>query len=116
MINNYIVIFYLHVVIRNMLIHTVLFWLKQNQSDKNRESFLDEVKKLGEIASVDDFHVGSPAATPKRPVVVDNYDFAITVVLKDMKAHDDYQADPIHLGFIEKCKDMWEKVVIYDAD
>ena len=36
----------------------------------------------------------------------DSYDFAITVVLKDMAAHDDYQADPIHLEFIEKCKDV----------
>ena len=46
----------------------------------------------------------------------DSYDCAITVVLKDMAAHDDYQADPIHLEFIEKCKEMWERVVIYDAD
>ena len=41
----------------------------------------------------------------KRPVVEDSYDYAITVVLKDMEAHDHYQVDPIHLEFIDKCKD-----------
>jgi hypothetical protein len=33
-----------------------------------------------------------------------------------MVAHDDYQADSIHLEFIDNCKEMWERVVIYDAD
>ena len=99
-----------------MLIHTVIFWLKNDLSEDQKNIFKNEVKALGEISSVEDFHLGTPASTPKRPVVEDSYDFAITVVLKDMAAHDDYQADPIHLEFIEKCKEMWERVVIYDAD
>ena len=99
-----------------MLVHTVIFWLKKNLSEDQRNIFIKEVKTLGEISSVHDFHLGNPAATPKRPVVEDSYDFAITVVLKDMVAHDDYQADPIHLEFIDNCKEMWERVVIYDAD
>ena len=49
-------------------------------------------------------------------MIEDSYDYAITVVLKDMDAHDDYQVDPIHLDFIDRCKDMWERVVIYDAN
>jgi hypothetical protein len=99
-----------------MLVHTVIFWLKKDLSEDQRNIFIKEVKTLGEISSVDSFLLGTPAATPKRPVVEDSYDFAITVVLKDMVAHDDYQADPIHLEFIDNCKEMWERVVIYDAD
>ena len=99
-----------------MLIHTVIFWLKNDLSEDQKNIFINQVKTLGEISSVEDFHLGTPACTPKRPVVEDSYDCAITVVLKDMAAHDDYQADPIHLEFIEKCKEMWERVVIYDAD
>ena len=86
-----------------MLVHTVIFWLKKNLSEDQRHIFIKEVKTLGEISSVHDFHLGNLAATPKRPVVEDNYDYAITVVLKDMVAHDDYQADPIHLEFIDNC-------------
>ena len=99
-----------------MLIHTVIFWLKNDLSEDQKNIFINEVKTLGEISSVEDFHLGKPAATPKRPVVEDSYDFTITVVLKDMVAHDDYQTDPIHLKFIDNCKEMWERVVIYDAD
>ena len=99
-----------------MLVHTVIFWLKKDLSEDQKNIFIKEVKTLGEISSVHDFHLGTPAATAKRPVVEDSYDFAITVVLKDMVAHDDYQADSIHLEFIDNCKEMWERVVIYDAD
>jgi len=99
-----------------MLVHTVIFWLKKDLSEDQQVVFTNEVKTLGEISSVESFHLGTPAPTPKRPVIEDSYDYAITVVLKDMDAHDDYQVDPIHLDFIDKCKDMWERVVIYDAD
>ena len=99
-----------------MLVHTVIFWLKKDLSEDQKVVFTNEVKILGEISSVENFHLGTPAPTPKRPVIEDSYDYSITVVLKDMNAHDDYQVDPIHLEFIDKCKDMWERVVIYDAD
>ena len=99
-----------------MLVHTVIFWLKKELSEDQKVVFTNEVKTLGEISSVESFHIGTPAPTPKRPVIEDSYDYAITVVLKDMGAHDDYQVDPIHLDFIDKCKDFWERVVIYDAD
>jgi hypothetical protein len=99
-----------------MLLHTVFFWLKDGLLENDKEIFLQEVTRLGEINSVENFYLGSPANTPKRDVIEDTYDFAITVFLKDMIAHDQYQVDPIHLDFIEKCKGYWEKVVIYDAD
>lgn len=99
-----------------MLLHSVYFWLKEDLSVNDNEIFLREVKKLGEIKSVEGFYLGSPADTPKRPVIIDTYNFAITVILQDMSAHDQYQIDPIHIDFIEKCKGFWEKVVIYDAD
>ena len=41
---------------------------------------------------------------------------ALTVVLKDITAHDAYQEDLIHLSFIERCKHLWQKVKIYDAE
>lgn len=99
-----------------MLLHTVFFWLKDGLLENDKEIFLQEVTRLGEINSVENFYLGSPANTPKRDVIEDTYDFAITVFLKDMIAHDQYQVDQIHLDFIEKCKGYWEKVVIYDAD
>ena len=49
-----------------MLIHTVIFWLKNDLSEDQKNIFKNEVKALGEISSVEDFHLGTPAPTPKR--------------------------------------------------
>ena len=64
-----------------MLSHTVIFWLKPGLSENEINLFKEGVNKLGEISSVENFFLGRPAATPKRPVVDDTYDFAVTVVL-----------------------------------
>ena len=99
-----------------MLTHTVIFWLKEGLTQEDRDLFFDEVKALTTIDSVETGFLGTPASTPQRPVVDDSYDCALSVALKDLDAHDHYQADPIHLAFIEKCRHLWEKVIIYDAD
>ena len=99
-----------------MLIHSVYFWLKQEINDEEKIFFFNEVNKLSKIQSVSGFYCGGPAPTPKRPVVEDSYDCGLTVVLNDLDGHDIYQADPIHLEFIEKCSSLWEKVQIYDSE
>jgi len=99
-----------------MLTHTVIFWLKEGLTQEDKELFFEGVKTLTTIDSVERSFLGTPASTPKRSVVDDSYDCALSVALKDLDAHDHYQADPIHLAFIEKCRHLWEKVIIYDAD
>ena len=99
-----------------MLVHTVIFWLKPDLLSEEKEQFFEGVKTLGQIPSVDSFHIGTPADTPKRPVIDDSYDCCLSVILQDLEAQDQYQVDPIHKEFVEKCSHLWEKVVIYDAD
>ena len=99
-----------------MLVHIVLFWLKKDLSKDDLIIFEKEVSSLGKISSVENLYVGQPADTTKRPVIDDSYDFCLTVVLKDVAAHDAYQEDPIHLEFIKSCSHMWENVKIYDAE
>ena len=41
-----------------MLIHSVLFWLKENLSEEERSDFFDGVAKLGEIMSVEHSFIG----------------------------------------------------------
>ena len=99
-----------------MLVHIVLFWLKKDLSKDDLIIFKKEVSLLGKISSVEHLYLGQPAGTTKRPVIDDSYDFCLTVVLKDIAAHDAYQEDTIHLEFIKNCSHMWEKVKIYDAE
>jgi hypothetical protein len=99
-----------------MLVHTVYFWLKPELTPAQRAEFRRGVESLGGIKAVDRIYVGTPAKTEKRPVIDDSYSVALTVVCKDVAAHDAYQVDPIHLKFVETCKTFWTRVQIYDAE
>lgn len=99
-----------------MLIHTVFFWLNNDLNPDHVAQFREGVETLKGISSADSVYVGTPSNTPERPVIDASYDFCLTVILKDIPAHDAYQADPIHQEFIAKFKDSWDAVKIYDAD
>jgi hypothetical protein len=99
-----------------MLVHTVYFWLRSDLSADQRAEFRRGVESLGGIPSVEKLYVGTPAATARRPLIDSSYSFALTVILKDVAAHDLYQTDPIHLAFIAACKPYWTRVQIYDAE
>lgn len=99
-----------------MLVHTVYFWLKPELTAAQRADFRAGVESLAKIKAVAQCLVGTPAKTVKRPIIDDSYSVALTVVCKDIAAHDEYQVDPLHLAFIEKFKTYWFKVQIYDAE
>lgn len=98
-----------------MLIHTVYFWIKKDLSDERRAAFVRGVDSLAGIECAEAVYIGTPAATA-RPVIDRTYDIGLTVLLKDMAAHDAYQIDPLHVAFLDSFRDDWERVVIYDAD
>ena len=98
-----------------MLVHTVLFWLRKDLNTGQMDEFRRALETIKGIQHAEAVYIGSPAATPERPVIDNSYDFCLTVILKDMAAHDAYQEDPLHLAFLNN-KDLWDKVKIYDAD
>ena len=99
-----------------MLVHNVYFWLKENLSDEDRGKFWEGVKTLSTIESTTHVFIGEPAVTEPRPIIDRSYDFGLTVVLENITAHDEYQADPIHLQFVEDCGHLWTRVQIYDSE
>ena len=98
-----------------MLVHTVYFWLKPELTPAQLADFRRGVESLGGIKAVDKIYVGTPAATERRPIIDASYSYALTVVCKDVAAHDAYQVDPIHLAFVAAFKTFWTRVQIYDA-
>jgi hypothetical protein len=98
-----------------MLVHTVFFWLKRDLNAEQRAKFLAGVETLRDIESVDTMYVGTPSET-YRPIIDRTYDIGLTVLMKDLAAHDAYQVDPIHLKFVEEFSSYWERALIYDAD
>jgi len=98
-----------------MVIHSVFFWLQPGTSEAQRAEFAVGLEALRSVAGVDSLFVGKPAAIEPRPVVDDSYSYALSIMFKDLAAHDAYQVDPAHKAFIEKFRALWAKVQIYDA-
>jgi hypothetical protein len=98
-----------------MLVHSVFFWLKSDLDEAQRAAFAQGVDSLAGIGCAEGVYIGTPADTD-RPVIDKTYDIGLTVLLKDMTAHDAYQVDPLHLGFLDQFRTYWERVVIYDVD
>lgn len=98
-----------------MLIHSVFFWLKTEVSAEQRASFFEGLESLGGIEALAGFYVGTPAATAKRAVIDDSYDYAITCLLPDVAALDAYQVHALHQAFLATHREKCSRVQIYDA-
>ncbi len=99
-----------------MLVHSVYFWLKSELTPDDRKAFRGGLESLRTIETVREMFIGTPAATPERPVVDSSYDFALTVVLEDISGHDIYQEHEVHLAFVKNFSSFWSRVQIYDAE
>ena len=99
-----------------MLVHTVFFWLRKDLDDAQISKFRMGLESLKVIEHAQSVFIGRPAAVAEPPVCDGSYDFCLTVILKDVPAHDAYQAHEKHQDFIANHKDKWEKVKVYDAD
>lgn len=97
-----------------MMTHTVFFWLDENLTEAGRADFESGLRTLLTIPGAQRAVVGKPAATPKREVIDDSYDWALELDFASLADQDVYQAHPIHLAFIENHKAKWERVRVYD--
>ena len=96
-------------------VHIVFFWLKNPNSEADRTAFQTSIEKFVRNSGfATQIHVGTPAST-SRPVIDSTYTYCLTVTFSSKEAHDDYQAEPVHLTFVEESKDLWEKVLVYDS-
>lgn len=96
-----------------MLIHTVFFWLKP---EADKAVFASALDALAKIDLIKETRIGTPGATEARPVVDQSWTYVIHLAFNSVADHDAYQVHPDHDVFIADCKEMWEKVVIYDAE
>jgi len=99
---------------KTTFIHTVYFWMKEGITEEETTSFLKDLNSLSAVANINDFYVGPPAKT-SRGVIDNSYSHALIIHFPTAEAQDAYQVDQIHLDFIEKQKDNWVKVVVYDS-
>jgi len=95
--------------------HNVYFWLKEGLSNSALLEFEKGLETLTKTTQVVSGFFGKPANTD-RAVVDNTYSYGLLLVFKDTPDHNRYQADPIHLAFVEKNSAKWTKVQVYDVD
>ncbi|RBL93564.1 Dabb family protein [Chitinophaga flava] len=98
------------------LVHVVNFYLKPGLSEEDRRHFEAGLSSLHTIDEIKIFNVGKPAPIDDRPTIDKSYDYCLLCVFEDIEAHDVYQTHPVHLSFIEKCKQYWARTVVFDSE
>jgi len=75
--------------------HVVIVWLKQPGDQQARQQLFQDSKLFSEIPGVIAVTAGTTFAS-ERSVVDDSFDIALTVILKDRAALQNYQDHPLH--------------------
>lgn len=97
------------------LMHHVFFWLKNPSSKEDFEKLIQGIRTLQKIETVQEFRIGLPAKTPKRPVIDDTYAISLFTAFSNVDGHNVYQEHAIHKKFIEEYSSLWTKVQVYDS-
>ncbi len=100
--------------------HVVHFWLKPELGVAGRQAFVAGLRGLVESPNVVRVRVGRPVVQEpgrERAVVEASYDYQLFVEFADQAAAEAYQdpADQVHTEFIERFKDAWSRVLIFDS-
>ena len=97
-----------------MLIHSVYFWLNEEEDTESVLQFENGLASLFEDPAVDSGYYGKPAATPPRPILEDSYSYGLVLIFADQDAHDRYQVGPIHRRFLADNSTKWVRLQVYD--
>ena len=99
------------------MFHTVFFWLKPDLGSEQIAFFEKELQAVTAISYLESGACGRPAPTAARPVSDHSFSYQLLLRFKSMADHDFYQADcEDHKRFIANCKELWNKVLVYDAE
>jgi hypothetical protein len=99
---------------KNIFFHHVYFWLNNPDSADDRKKLIEGLQKLSKVKTIKTFHIGKPAGT-NRDVIDSSYSISWLLMFDNRADQDSYQTDPVHLKFIDECKHLWKKVLVYDS-
>jgi hypothetical protein len=98
-----------------MFSHIVIFWTDPAKPNAADEVVASAKKYLALLPGIVSFHVDKMASS-HRSIVDQTYQVGLNIRFETKKAQDEYQDHPLHLEFVEKCKSLWTKVVVYDFE
>jgi Stress responsive A/B Barrel Domain len=99
---------------RKPFIHHVFFWLNNADSAADRAALIAGLEKLAKLSVIKAHYISVPANTT-RDVVERSYAVSWLCFFDDAAAEEIYQKHPVHQQFVDSCKHLWSKVVVYDS-
>ena len=100
---------------KKRLAHNVFFTLKK-ASSKDIETLIEECHiYLKDLPGIIQFYAGSLVEENKREVNVTDFHIGLHVVFADKSYHDKYQDAEKHNIFVERNKDNWANVRVFDT-
>lgn len=98
-----------------MFAHNVYFTLNDASDEKKAELVAECHRYLKEHPGVVFFAAGTVSPAHDRPVNVRDFDVSLHVIFDSVAAQDAYQTAADHLTFIERNKDNWKQVRVFDS-
>ncbi len=97
------------------LAHMVFFTLK-DRTKEAREKFVESCQKylVGHPGTLS-ISIGTIAEDVKEPVSVRDFDVALHLVFETKEANAEYQKSPRHIEFVEKNKNLFANVRVFDS-
>lgn len=95
-------------------VHHVYFWLNHPESKADFDALVAGLKKLSAVTTIGSSYIGKPADT-NRDVIDRSYSVSWMALFANKADQDSYQVDPLHLKFVEECRRLWKKVIVYDS-
>jgi hypothetical protein len=85
-------------------VHVVLFKMKPDAPAKAKDDMIADMEMLAGIPAVKSLWVGFPAPTktPARPMVDDDYDVGLLILVAHQAGLEEYSNHPRHVKFVEK--------------
>lgn len=95
--------------------HVAYFWLNNPDSDADRSKFEAAVTQFMQDSKYAKTRFVGVPPKATRDVVDDSFTYSLILSFESAEAQEKYQAEPAHAAFVETCKDLWEKVIVYDS-
>lgn len=95
--------------------HVVYFWLKEPNNAAHRAQFEGAVKAFMIDSQYAKTRFVGVAPKSTREVVDDSFTYSLILSFESAEAQAKYQAEEAHTVFVDTCKDLWDKVIVYDS-
>jgi len=96
--------------------HTVYFWFNEPDNEAHKSKFEASLKKFMDNSKYAKTKFIGTAPNASRDVVDGSFTYSLIVTFESATAQKEYQEEAAHLVFVEECKDLWKKVIVYDSN